>query len=115
MIEGFRLKITAEELRGHCARRAAYHQNRADEKRAQVPTLQEAFDTIKGKGKASPVNVAHMNKGGYRLENPVEDLEEDIRDHENKALVFTFYSTHLFDEDYDLAVDDLVRLEMLRR
>lgn len=58
-----------------------------------------------------------MNKGGYHTDNndPVGDLEADIKDHRNKSLVFAFFSTHLYEEDYNLDESALIRLEILKR
>lgn len=118
MIEGFRLKVTSVELAKHCLSRALYHRRRAEEKSKELPGLKEAIGRIKSAEAAMrPGDVATMSKGsniGYRVGDPVGDLERDIRDHSNKALVFDFFSDHLFDEDYDLGEEDLVRLEILR-
>ena len=51
----------------------------------------------------------------YHSDDPVGDLEKDITEHINKALVFEFFSTHLFDDDYTLVESDLQRLEILKR
>lgn len=113
MIDGFRLKFTSKELASHLTDRAKYHRRRAAEKGDQLPKLKEAMEHIKGSGAAT--SVANMSKGGYHVEDPVADLERDIRNHENKVLVFDLFAGHLFDEDYDLKEEDLVRLEILKR
>jgi hypothetical protein len=113
MIDGFRLRFTAQELASHLTDRAQYHRGREADKAGQLPKLKEAMDQIKAVGEAK--NVATMSKGGYHSEDPVADLERDIRDHHNKALVFDLFAVHLFEDDYNLKEDDLIRLEILRR
>jgi len=48
-------------------------------------------------------------------EDQLESLRADIRNHRNKALMFEFFAAHLFDDIYELAEDDLHRLEITRR
>ncbi len=117
MIEGLKLRIPSSEIAAHCRDRAAHHRKRAEEKRAEVPGIKDALDRLKVAGAQPPANVATMSKGGYRLdsEDVVENLERDIRDHENKAMVFIYFAGRLFDEDYTLDETDLQRLEILRR
>ncbi len=46
--------------------------------------------------------------------NQIEQLEEDIKNHRNKALVFRTLADHLVpDATYDLDEADLHRLEVL--
>lgn len=117
MIEGFKLKVTSAELKTHCETRAKHHTGRADTKEAELPKLQAAMDAIKTHAEAT--NVSQMTKSGisnsYHMDDPVGDLEKDIADHRNKALVFSFFANHLFDDDYTLLESDLQRLEILKR
>lgn len=119
MIEGFKLKITSAELVKHCLERAEYHNGRGKKKEADLPALKEACDKIKAGGSLAAESLARMSgkSGAYHMDasDVVEDLEKDIRDHYNKALVFKFFSEHLFEEDYVLQEADLVRLEVLKR
>lgn len=117
MIDGFRLKISSEELRQHCKDRANYHKKRADDRRSQLPKLKEATSALKDSLEGAE-NVAQMNKTSTYVRDPedvIADLENSIREHENKVLVFNYFSEHLFSEDYNLAEADLVRLEILKR
>lgn len=118
MIEGLKLKVPCSELKSHCEQRAEHHAGRADTKEAELPKLREAIDAIKTHAEAT--TVGQMTKSvitskAYHMDDPVGDLEKDIADHRNKALVFTFFSTHLFDDDYTLTESDLQRLEILKR
>lgn len=117
MIEGLKIKVTSTELQNHCMERASYHTRRADEKAATLPDLKRAMETVKGH--ASPTNMANMSKtnSSYHLDadDPVRDLERDITDHRNKALVFKFFAEHFFQEDYTLREEDLIRLEIVKR
>lgn len=120
MIEGFKLRVTATELRDHCTSRADYHEGRADQKEGELPGLKEALakvEAVTGANISLP-DLAHMTKSratyAMDVDQPVEQLERDIRDHRNKSLVFRFFASHLFDEDYTLSESDLTRLEILK-
>lgn len=113
MIEGLKIRMSSSELKSHCQARANYHATRAQEKAEHLPEIKKSLESIRGH--ASPTNVANMVKSGYHLaDDPVKELERDITEHQNKSLVFTFFSEHLFDEDYTLKEDDLIRLEILK-
>lgn len=116
MIEGFRLKVTSTELQKHCLERADYHRDRAATKREELPKLREAMDRVKMATQGQPQSLARMTKGSYNHDpdDAVENLETDIRTHDNKVLLFGFFAGHLFDEDYNLTENDLQRLEILR-
>lgn len=116
MIQGLRLKVTSPELKTHCQARAAYHEGRAKTKEAELPKLKEAMEHIRGATTGLPSSVTHMNKGGYNLDpnQAVTDLENDVREHKNKAMVFAYFAEHLFAEDYDLQEADLRRLEIVK-
>lgn len=115
MIEGLKLRVTSEELRDHCCQRALHHRSRASSKEAELPTLRESLEKLKPEMAA--MALTHMNKSSSNYhadpEELLENLERDIRDHRNKALVFEFFAAHLFEEDYTLQENDLVRLEIL--
>jgi hypothetical protein len=113
MIVGFKIRMTSAEIHDHCRERASYHRRRADEKAAEVPKIRESMERLKAQGLA-PAQLTHMTKSNYRSDDPAADLEADVREHRNKALVFDFFAGHLFDEDYTLERDDLVRLEILK-
>jgi len=112
MIKGLRLKITSKELKDHCLERAKYHVSRADksrqEKKKALQDLREALEKVKGQ--------KHLEMAtAVLLHGQIESLERDIREHNNKVLVFRYYAEHLFDEDYDLEESDLVKLEIFKR
>ena len=117
MIEGFKLKVASSELKTHCFGRAEYHRKRATEKEAELPKVKEAMEAIRRGGGHAAAGITHMNKNSYNLDTTdvVENLENDIKDHKNKAMVFDFFGNHLFAEDYTLKEDDLIRLEILKR
>ncbi len=119
MIEGLKIRVTSEELEKHCQQRAMYHADRASQKEKELPGLKEALakvEAVTGQNIA-PADLARMSKGGYAMnvDQPVDQLESDIKDHRNKALVFAFFAEHLFAEDYTLQEADLIRLEILKR
>jgi hypothetical protein len=133
MIEGLKLNIPSKELAELVKSRAGYHRSRADLKekeqlpmlRATLPDLEKAMAVVQSHGQ-NPQKLGDMGKfssnSSYNMnENPVdqlkkdiEKLELDIRSHRNKALVFDFISTHLFDDTYSLTETDLTRLEILK-
>lgn len=116
MIEGFKLRVTSNELKTHCEERSEYHRARSEEKRASLPELKQALECMKRTG-TSPKLSSMNNKTNYAFNSsePIEDLESDIEEHYKKSLVFDFFSKHLFDEDYVLQETDLTRLEILKR
>lgn len=119
MINGLQFKISSEELVEHCQIRARYHTSRAEEKSKELPALKEAMDRIKNAGLAAPQELARMNKmsmnsSGFNPDDQIEQIQEDIKNHQNKALLFDFWSKHFFDEDYNLGESDLRRLEIIK-
>jgi len=115
MIEGFKLRITSSELKTHCEGRVKYHRGRAETKSSQIPNLKAAMDAIKATADAKVIAQMTKFSNSYNSDDPVGDLEKDITEHLNKALVFEFFSTHLFDDDYTRVEGDLQRLEILKR
>lgn len=115
MIEGLKLKVDCRELMDHCIRRSEYHTQRANEKEGKLPELKKSLEVIKGNTIAN--SISNMGKGGYHMDpdDPIKDLERDIQEHRNKALVFKFFSEHIFPEDYTLKEEDLIRLEIIKR
>lgn len=117
MIKGLRLRMASVELRKHCETRSAHHRTRAEEKTKEIPALKEAMERIKKMG-GSITEIAKFSKSmsNYNVdqEDPVEALEKDIHAHIGKSLVFGFFASHLFDEDYDLDENDLRRLELIK-
>ena len=120
MIQGFHLRFTSEELRQHMVDRAAHHVARAIIKESEIPSLREVQDKIKA-GTSAPEKAAGMGKfsnstvGTSDVQQAIESLESEVRDHRNKSIVFKLFAEHLYAEDYDLQEADLVRLEILKR
>lgn len=115
MIDGLKLRVTSKELVEHCLARSTHHKDRANTKASQL--IRDALNKLKNA--KDPEALAVMSKTGfsnYSLdpEGVVESLENDIRTHNEKALIFKFFADHLFDEDYTLQESDLKRLEMLK-
>jgi hypothetical protein len=118
MIEGLKIKVTSGELKEHLTMRAAHHRKRADDKEVELPQLRDALERIKAAPQAT--NISAMQKltsNSYHVnpDDTISALENDIRDHRNKALVFDFFAGHLFEEDYVLQENDLIRLEVIKR
>ncbi len=120
IVKGLRYQFTTDHLREHMVQRAAYHEARATDKEAALPELQKAVDIVKAAGKVSATTVATMSKfnsANYHFDtaDQVEQLETDIKDHRNKALVFRTLADHLVpDSVYDLDENDLRRLEIVK-
>jgi len=104
----------AEQMRG----RADYHDERAKQKEAALPELKSAVETVKANAEAAINDVTKMSKfSNYHFDagDQVEALENDIRDHKNKALVFRTLAAHLVpDATYELDEGSLRRLEILK-
>ena len=120
IIKGLRYQFTTEQLRTHMTLRGEYHETRASEKERALPELRKAVDIVKAAGKTAASNVAAMSKFSNSTYNfdatdQVEQLETDIKDHRNKALVFKTLATHLVPSaTYDLDENDLRRLEIVK-
>jgi hypothetical protein len=130
-VPGLLFRVTAERLRAHCRDRAGYHERRATEKNAEVPameaaveTLTESIDKIKGFTKDAPVpQVSNKSMANYgfqgtdqvsELEQQIEKLRQDIKDHQNKSASFSFLADSLFEAEYALEWGDLGRLEIVK-
>ena len=91
MIEGLKVIVSAEELKGLCKARAAYHADRAKQYEAQLETLKS-------------LNVANTSN------RPGDDAEHKITTHKALAAELEFISAHLSPLEYLLNSGDLVKL-----
>lgn len=121
LVPGLKIRMTSAELRTHFLARSQYHAKRRDEKQSFLPQLEDAVAKLKANQNTQATVVAEFNKlsmisNNYRFdgENAVEQLKQDIENHNNKAVAFKFFSEHLFGEDYCLERRDLVELEILK-
>lgn len=120
IVKGLRYQFTTDQLGAHMRDRASYHESRANEKEKALPELQKAVDIVKQAGRSQGVaNMAAMSKfsnSNYNFDvDQVEQLETDIKDHRNKALVFRTLAGHLVPAStYDLDENDLRRLEIVK-
>ncbi len=117
IIKGLFFHYTTEELHKLMNDRASYHEDRARTKEGTLPELKKAIETVKAN--TAVAEVSQMTKFGnnaYHFDvNQVEALENDIRDHRNKALVFRTLSKHLVaNVTYELDEASLRRLEILK-
>ena len=131
-VPGLLFKITADRMRKHCTDRAAYHAQRAKDKQEQIPRLEEsiksmreAIDTIKGNRRetAAPMSMSNKTSASYGfdagsdlrdLEEQIDNLRNDIKDHANKSATFMYLSESVIGSDYILEWADLQRLELAR-
>lgn len=120
LVEGLKLKVDHTELAAHCEKRAEHHNKRAEELKAELPRLREVMEALKTQGKqlTLPSSVSSMGKGAAAYaqdrDDPIENLENDIKDHNNKAVVFKWFSTHFMPMGYILDESALRRLEILK-
>jgi hypothetical protein len=99
MIEGLKIKVSSAEVKSHLESRANYHGERADWYASQVANLRA--------GGVHAEDVSH---------DPVTGLEDRTKNHREKAALFTFMAEHVIpDEEYILAEEDLVRIELMTR
>lgn len=116
MIEGLKFKMSNSELVLHLTARSKYHQQRADEKEAELPGLKETLDRLVPARQAASLQMMNKSRStyGFDPDDPIEQLSTDIRNHRNSSLAFEFMASHLLDDDYTLTEADLKRLEILR-
>lgn len=120
IIKGLRYQFNTEQLATHMKARADYHEGRANHKEGALPELKNAVEIVKQAGTAHATAIATMSKfsnSNYHFDptDQVEQLENDIKDHRNKALVFRTLAGHLFPgATYDLDENDLRRLEIVK-
>lgn len=120
IVKGLRYHYTTEQLRDHMQKRADYHESRASQKEGALPELKSAVETVKAAGRGAATHVAAMSKfsnSNYNFDagDQVDALENDIKDHRNKALVFRTLSDHLVpNATYDLEETELRRLEIVK-
>ena len=116
IVKGLFFHYTTEELAKLMRARAEYHDDRAAKKESAMPELKKAVETVKNATEAT--TVARMSKvsASYHFDgDQVEELEKDIRDHRNKAIVFRALAEHLVpNATYELGEDALRRLEIVK-
>lgn len=119
MTEGLKFKVPSSELKSHLQSRAKHHADRATEKEGELPGLREALSKISGAVATAnrPNPGSNVSNSRYSLDpdDPIEKLQNDIRDHRSKSFMFGFFASHLFNDNYTLKEEDLSRLEMFRR
>lgn len=97
--------------------RADHHTGRAAEKEKALPALREAVATVKATAEATTVATMTKMQNSYHFDaaGQVDSLENDIRDHKNKALVFLEMAKQLVpNATYELGEADLRRLEIIK-
>lgn len=118
LVPHLHIRMTSRELCEHLMSRATYHATRRDEKRAYLPQLKDATEKIKAQSPAATVaQFSKMGHSNYRFDgdDALESLERDIQTHNDKFVYFQFIANHLFEQDYCLSEDDLVKLEIMKR
>ena len=96
MIEGLKVTVNAEELRGLCVARAKHHRERARAYGEQVAS----FDAAQLETRSQ-----------YTGKNPREALRDKQREHLDDASELDFIGAHLkADEEYRLEREDLRKL-----
>lgn len=99
MIDGLKIHVSSEEIRGHLEKRAGYHRDKASFYAKQASQLREG-----GVG-----TTGHSN-------DPVGSLQSSQRSHEEKSAFFAFMAEHVIPNDtYQLSENDLTRLEFVSR
>ena len=99
--------FTGEELREHLVARAAYHKAKAEEKQAALPELEKSLEVVSKHKNNSVMNS--KSRYAFDADDPIEKLEEDIRDHSAKAHRFSLFAKHLPNEKYELTISQLKR------
>lgn len=117
MIEGLKIRVPSKELADHLNKRADHHLEKAAKLSAEIEGLIAVSERIKTKS-ASDEDIAKVSKvanynANVSLDDLINQFETDIRGRRNKALAFAYLASHLFDEDYTLQENDLIRVELL--
>lgn len=115
MINGFKLKIEASELRNLLVERVNYHRARAEQKQSELPQLKDAWERLKINNTENNNKFNNSTTAYHLSEDPTEQLEQDIKNHKQKANTFEFFANHLFmEETYTLDDGELRKLEIVR-
>jgi hypothetical protein len=88
MIDGFKIRMTHEELANHCSRKADSYNTRVAEAEAEL---------------------ANVDPNSQKAAS----LSYDVRANASLARDFRLYSTHLFCVDYALTENDMRYLEIV--
>ena len=117
-IKGLLFHFSNADLALHMCQRAEHHDERARQKESALPELRKAVETVKAS--AETKTLARMSKNGghdynFAANEQIENLEFDIREHRNKALVFRVLAKHLVPAAiYELDESALRRLEIVK-
>ncbi len=116
IIKGLLFHYSTDELAKQMRERASYHDDRAITKEGALPELRKAVETVKASADAATVARMSKTSNAYHFDgDQVADLENDIRDHRNKALVFRTLADHLVpNATYELDESALRRLEIVK-
>jgi chromosome segregation ATPase len=134
IMPGLVFSINSTVLREKILERVEFHVRRAAEKEAELPaleatvkSLEESIDKIKGftQQGAAKVVATFSNKSATNygfdgssqvseLEQQINALRQDIKDHRNKATSFTLLADSLFGGTYALEWADLQRVELVK-
>lgn len=114
LVEGLKFRIESAELSKLMKDRADYHEQRASHKKEELPKLKANLESLVTSPKVSAVS----NKlSGYNM-NPsdvVEQVETDIKNHENKVQSLRFLADHVVPNvAYILTENDLRSLEVIK-
>jgi hypothetical protein len=114
-MDGLKFKVSSSELRSLLLERATYYRNLALEKESSLPDLRKAVDTVKVGRNAANMAIG-LSKSPYHIvhDAPLGAFEQDVQNYREIAKSFSFLAEHLFDEDYVLREDDLVRLGIIK-
>jgi hypothetical protein len=99
------------EVRKQCFDRAEYHTKRAEEKEAGLPELKRSMELLVGNGQRVMATKSNYN---FDADTPIEKLEEDIRDHKEKAHRFTVFAHHLPEDSYSLSLEEMRLFEFIK-
>jgi len=99
MIEGLRVELSSEELRGYLEDRALHHRERRNFYLRQVENLSA--------GRVEEMAVTN---------DPISSLKQSARTHGERSDFFEFLSDHIVPgETYRLSEQDLTRIEIIGR
>jgi len=99
MIEGLKIEMTTDKLRGHLKERQEHHEGKSSWYRTQVVNLSAEID--------ARLDVSN---------NPTQSLRNSQLSHEHKASFFKLLADNLIpNETYRLSQEDCVLLDLRER
>lgn len=99
----------------HCTLQANYHKQNMDEKSKLLSQLEPLLAKVRSGHKMDNDEMALMSKTGYSFSNTetIEEINNDIRNHDKKARRFSFLAENATNKEYVLTLVECESLELI--